>query len=308
MAFIHRELKKTLNGHQAYASNRSFLEFINNSLRDVGILDFETLPSFSDANEERAVRELLAIRKDLYELKDLAYRVRAHESYLERAHTGEIELPLEELRYHQDFVENNKPRVAEYISASKTPVEIIDEKISFLNGLHYHLSPSPWRPDKTPRPALYPMIAGVVSHLKYEKNRILSESVTLDSDISAFDDNFFISLVDNMASTPSWSKPDFREQWARNLQYIPATSNVDFLNRPSQVSSVVALSENDEDTESTDMASESLSAPTDPRLRNNNRPVLQVSENEADLFGEGDTDSDIEIVSSSVQNNSLRSI
>ena len=55
MAFIHRELKKTLNGHQSYASNPSFLEFINDSLRDVGILNLETLPSFSDANEERAV-------------------------------------------------------------------------------------------------------------------------------------------------------------------------------------------------------------------------------------------------------------
>ena len=230
MAFIHRELKKTLNGYQAYASNRSFLEFINDLLRDVGISNTENLPSFSDANEERAVCEMLAIRDDLYELKDLAYRVCAHESYIERAHTGEIELPLEELRYHQDFVKNNKPRVAEYISASKTPVEIIDEKISFLNGLHYHLSPSPWRPDKTPRPALYPMIAGVVSHLKYEKNWILSESVTLDSDISGFDDEFFSNLIKNMASTPSWSKPDFREQWARNIPNICAPSNVDFLN------------------------------------------------------------------------------
>ena len=308
MAFIHRELKKTLNGYQAYASNRSFLEFVNDSLRDIGISSTETLPSFSDENEERAVCQLLKIRDDLYELKDLAYCVRAHKSFIERAHTGEIELPLEELRYHQDFVENNKPQVAEYISASKTPVEIIDEKISFLNGLHYHLSPSPWRPDKTPRPALYPLIAGVVLHLKYKKNRILSESVTLDSDISGFDDDFFIHLVDNMASTPSWSKPDFREQWARNIPNIRAPSNVDFLNRPSQVSLVVALSENDEDTASTDMVSESLSAPTDPRLRNNNRSVLQVSENKADLFGEGDSDSDIEIVSSPVKNNSLQSI
>ena len=102
-------------------------------------------------------------------MKDLAYNVCAHESILDRANNGKVDLPLKELQFHQAFVQENKPKVKEYNLATKTPVEIINEKIDFLNGLFYKLTLSPWCPDQTPRPALYPLIQGIVSHLQIEK-------------------------------------------------------------------------------------------------------------------------------------------
>jgi hypothetical protein len=191
MANLHRELRKTIGGQNAYASNRSFLEFISDSLRDIGIENEATLPHFDNPNEEAAVKELLQVRERLLQMQDLAFNVRAHESILDRAHNGEVDLSLQELKYHQDFISTNKEKVKEYVEASKTPVELINEKIKFLNGLFYKLTPSPWCPDQTPRPALYPMIQGIVSHLEIEKNRILSESVVLNEDISGFSDDFF---------------------------------------------------------------------------------------------------------------------
>lgn len=241
MAFLHCELRKTIKGKKAYASNRSFLEFVNDSLRDIGIYTSENLPSYTDKNKETTVRELLKVQDHLYEMKDLAYSVCAHESILDRAKTGEVDLPLEELSFHQTYANDNKSRVQEYYSATQTLVEIIEEKIAFLDGLHSQLSPTPWRLDQTPCPAFYPLITGVITHLETEKNWILSESVVLDEDISGFDDNYFQEFIKNMASTPSWSKPNFRDQWACNIPPFDAPPNADFLNRPSQVSSVISL-------------------------------------------------------------------
>ena len=129
-------------------------------------------------------------------------------------------------------------------------------------------------PQNNARPALYPLIAGAISHLENEKNRILSESLVLDRDISGFDDDYFCSLVSSMTRTASWCRPDFRAQWARNIPPFETTPNVDSTNRPSQVSFVLGLSDPDTDTASTDMIPESVSAPADPRLSHNNRPAL----------------------------------
>ena len=241
-------------------------------------------------------------------MRDLAYSVCAHKSILDRANTGEIDLPFEQLRFYQTYVNENKSRVREYYTASQTPVEIIDEKISFLDELRSQLCPSPWRPDQTLRPALYSLIAGVISHLKYEKNRFLAESVVLDSDISGFDDAYFEQIIESMATTASWAKPEFCKQWARNIPPFRASPNVNFSTRPTEVSSVIGLFDQDTDTASTEMVYKRIQPPRDPRPSSNSRPALQVSENKADLFREDDSDSDVEILLSNMEPSSLQSI
>ena len=300
MAFLHRELRKTINNMRAYASNRSFLEFITDSLRDIGIGDQSSLPFFQNKDEEQTVKELLEMRDHLYEMRDLAFTVKAHESILDRAHAGEIDLALAEIQFHQKYVEENKPRVQEYYSAAQTPVELIDEKLQFLQGLRAKLSPTPWSPDVTPRPALFPLIHGIESYLKQEKDRILSETIVLDQNISGFSDDFFRDFFESYSNIPSWSRPEFRVQWARNIPSIDAPPNVDFLTRPTEVSTVSAIAETDASTEASDEIQERPSffvAPTDPRLPRRSLLARSVSESEADLFGE-DSDSEVEILPS----------
>ena len=131
MAFIHRKLCKTLSGKQAYASNRSFLQFLNDSLQDIGISTLENLPLFKDKNEESTVKELLLMWDHLYKMRDLAYNIKAHQSILDRAKNEKNDIPQEELRFHQDYVNKKQPRVQEYYSVTETPVEIIEQKFCF---------------------------------------------------------------------------------------------------------------------------------------------------------------------------------
>ena len=64
-------------------------------------------------------------------MKDLAYNIWVHESILDCANAGKVDLPLEELQSHQNYIEENKPRVKEYYSTTETPVKIINKKIEF---------------------------------------------------------------------------------------------------------------------------------------------------------------------------------
>ena len=297
MAFLHREIRKTIAGEAAYASNRSFLEFINDSLRDLGISNSENLPYFKNKNEEATIKELMAMRSHLYELRELAYNVKAHESILDRAASNELDLPLEQLKFHQDFVSKNKPRVQEYYSATATPVEIIEDKIDFLKGLRSKLSPNPWAPDRSARPALSPLVEGVETYLETEKCRILTETVVHDRDISGFTDDFFRDLLEKFPAIPSWCRPEFRAQWARNIPPQDTSATTDFLNRPTQVISVsdTNVSENEADT-STETLSTSVPN-NDPRSASSGGANPPSSESETDLFGE-DSDSEVEILPS----------
>ena len=62
MAFFNSELTKTIVGQKAYASDRSYLQFVTDSLRDLGIVDKYHLPSFKNEDEEITVRHLLQIQ------------------------------------------------------------------------------------------------------------------------------------------------------------------------------------------------------------------------------------------------------
>ena len=62
MAFLHQELRKTISGKQAYVSNCSFLEFVNDSLRDIRILNSDSLPFYKNEDEEQTIKELLKMR------------------------------------------------------------------------------------------------------------------------------------------------------------------------------------------------------------------------------------------------------
>ena len=97
MAFFNNELCKIIVGQKAYASDRSYIQFVTNSLCDFGIVDKYHLPSFKNEAEETTVRGLLQTKDNLNELKDLAYNVKAHRSILDRANDGTIKLAQESI-------------------------------------------------------------------------------------------------------------------------------------------------------------------------------------------------------------------
>ena len=296
MAFSANELTKTIVGQKAYASDRSFLQFVTDSLRDIGIVDRYHLPSFKNEEEETTVRHLLQFRDELFELKDLAYTVKAHRSILDRANDGEIEISAGEYKFHQDFITENEFRVKKYEMATETPTEMLNRKIDFLEGMRSRFFPHPWNPNQTPRPSLIPLIDGATSFLQEQKSRIKSERICLDEDISGFSDEYLQDFIQNYSSIPSWSRIDFNEHWARNIPPFSLPPGVDFVNRPSQVTSVFNQNASSETQDA--MAETSML---------NNRPTRSVSESEQDIFGE-DSDADIEILPSPSKKQGLASI
>ena len=78
MASLSTKLRKTIAGQLAYASERSYLEYLNDSLYNIGIINSENLPFFKNQIEEATVKELLSMRDHLYQMRDLSYNIKAH--------------------------------------------------------------------------------------------------------------------------------------------------------------------------------------------------------------------------------------
>ena len=55
------DITKTIDGASFYASNRTYLQFLNDSLRDLGVSDDQTLPAFDNDDQKNGV--LLTLRK-----------------------------------------------------------------------------------------------------------------------------------------------------------------------------------------------------------------------------------------------------
>ena len=110
-------LTKTIDGANLYASNRSFHEFVCDSLRDLGVSDASTLPFFENNTEKEAVLELLETKEHIESLQSLAYEVQAHELILA---TEELSSAQEE--YHCAFIKRNGPKVADLYSAALGPL------------------------------------------------------------------------------------------------------------------------------------------------------------------------------------------
>ena len=131
MASFSFELRKSIAGQLAYASDRSYLQYLNDSLQDIGIVDSNHLPSFKNSTEEATVKELLRMRDHLYKMRDLAYNIKAHRAILQRANDGTVELSAGEYQFHQAYVSENEPRIREYELATETSIEMINQKIDF---------------------------------------------------------------------------------------------------------------------------------------------------------------------------------
>ena len=303
MSSLSFELRRTIAGQLAYASDRSYLEYLNDSLRDIGITDSNHLPSFRNSTEETAVKELLRMREHLYEMRDLAYNIKAHRAIIDRVNDGTVELSAGEYEFHQTFITENEPRIREFELATETPTQMINRKLNFLEGLRSRITPHPWCPDQSPRPDLAPLIDGAASFLNEQKSRIESERICLHQDISGFSDDYISDFLKKYSSIPSWSRIDFREQWARNIPPYSLPPGVDFINRPIQVTSVLNDNAN---SESHTTVSEAR--PTRCMLVScNSRPTRSVSESEQDLFGE-DSDEDVEILPPPPKKQGLASI
>ena len=205
-------LSKTIDGANFYASNRSFHEFVCDSLRDLGVSDASTLPFFESTTEKEAVLEMIEIKERIESLQDLAYEVQAHELIL----TTEELSPAQE-RYHRSFIKKNEHKVAEYKSATLKPSQTLQAKIHNLQRLAYKLSPTPWAPTNSPRPDLLPLISGHISYLQEEKLRLESEVISTSQDISGFSEEFLESIINRSKNIPTWARLSFREQWARNI-------------------------------------------------------------------------------------------
>ena len=246
---------------------------------------------------------MLQIRDNLNELKDLAYTIKAHRSILDCANDEEIVISAGKYKFHQDFVSKNALKIKQYKLASETPSEMLDRKINFLTGLKSWITPHPWNPDQTSHPDLSPLIDGASSFLQEQKSRIKSEKICLCEDISAFSDDYLQDFVKNYASIPIWSRVEFRDHWARNLPPSSLPPGVDFVNRPSQVSSVFDQNETIE--------SDTIPSKTGPsrsmQLSDMHAPTCSVSKSEQDLFGE-DSNNNIKILPSSSKMNNFETI
>ena len=114
---------------------------------------------------------------------------------------------------------------------------------------------------------------------------------------------FFSSFLQSYKTIPNWSQIEFREQWACNIPPFSLQPNVNFLNQPSQIKSVLDLDAT--------METEDANAETGPtrvmHASSIRRPARSVSESEQDLFGE-DSDNNIEILPSPSKKQGLASI
>ena len=172
-----------------------------------------------------------------------------------------------------------------------------------MTGLKSRITPHPWNPDQTPRPDLAPLIDGASSFLQEQKSWIESEKICLHKDISGFSDDYLEDFLKNYTSIPSWSRIDFRDHWACNVPPFSLPPGVNFLNQPSQVTSVFDQNAN--------METDHATLETGPTRCMNpsimQRPARSVSESEQDLFGE-DSEDNIEILPSSSKTQDLASI
>ena len=58
-------ITKTIEGASFYASNRTYLQFLNDSLRDLGVSDEAKLPAFESDAQKNAVLLTLRKRKEI---------------------------------------------------------------------------------------------------------------------------------------------------------------------------------------------------------------------------------------------------
>ena len=152
------------------------------------------------------------MRDHLYEMRDLAYNIKAHRAILDRANNGTVELSAGEYQFHQAYVSENEPRIWEYELATETPIKMINWKIDFLKGLRSKTMFHPWCPDQSPRPDLAPLIDGAASFLQEQKSRIESKKICLHQDISGFSDDYLQNFLETYSSILSWSRINFPEQ------------------------------------------------------------------------------------------------
>ena len=149
------DITKTIEGAAFYASNRTYLQFLNDSLHDLGISNEAKLPAFDSDVQKDAVLLTLRKRKELLMLEPLAYQINAHKSILEQCAAGNIPLSPSQQAYHRDFIATNESTVEPYQTTNLTPVNLITKKIKTLSRIKYLLTPSPWElrmdsPDLTP--------------------------------------------------------------------------------------------------------------------------------------------------------------
>ena len=97
-------LRRTIIGANLYASNRSFLEFINDNLQDFGISDASSIPYFKSAHRKKAVLEVLAMPDHLNTLQELAFEVEAHKAVLAQSEASQDGLSPDQLEYHRSFI------------------------------------------------------------------------------------------------------------------------------------------------------------------------------------------------------------
>ena len=159
------KLTKTIEGTNFYASNRTYLQYLNNLLRDLGISDAGVLPAFDSDGEKSAAEATLHMRNKILALEPLVYQIDAHKSIIEQCSAGALDLSPAQQAYHRNFIANNESQVFPYCTANLTPVDLINKKIKTLTILQFKLTPSPWENRMTLRPDLSPIIAGNISLL-----------------------------------------------------------------------------------------------------------------------------------------------
>ena len=77
-----------------------FLEFINDSLWDVGVIDKTRLPEFENEIELWKNKEMLKMCDNLKYMKELVFNVKAHQTILNQVYLEEIKMPQAGLMYH----------------------------------------------------------------------------------------------------------------------------------------------------------------------------------------------------------------
>ena len=85
-------ITKTIEGASFYASNCTYLQYLNDSLRDLGISDSATLPAFDSDEEKEAVLTTLCMCNHILSLEPLVFQVDAHKYILKQCLAGAINL------------------------------------------------------------------------------------------------------------------------------------------------------------------------------------------------------------------------
>ena len=280
------DITKTIDGASFYASNRTYLQFLNDSLRDLGVSDEMELPAFDTDDQKNGVLLTLRKRKEILKLEPLVFTIDAHKSILEQCVAGEIDLSPSQQAYHRDFIATNESRVAPYRLATLTPVDLINKKIETLTRVKYLLTPSPWDV-RMDRPNLTPLIEGNLSFLQMEKERIESEVISTSQDISGFDRDFFEDFLRRTRNIPSWAKPSFRAQWAQNIPSL--SKEVEIIGVAKTVPNVETTIPDKSTSNSTEDLNDFPTRPDPQRINPHSSLSLQV-------FGE-DSDDEMLVLS-----------